>query len=174
MLLVIVLGMIYLMALFAYLYLFGVHPDWWRIAAPRGALVPCLLLLGASGGLAYAARPLMARMKRGSGLSAMVMALSMIFLVGALAVDGLDWWAAGLRGDASGQGATIYALLAWHSTIVIAVVLSAFYYVARWMRGLAPGPANKTLEALRILFMYAALEGTAGLLLPRLLPWGGV
>jgi cytochrome c oxidase subunit I+III len=38
------------------------------------------------------------------------------------------------------------------------------------MRGLAPGPANKTLEALRILFLYAALEGTAGLLLPRLLP----
>ena len=68
----------------------------------------------------------------------------------------------------------IYALLAWHSTIVIAVVLSAFYYVARWMRGLAPGPANKTLEALRILFIYAALEGAAGFLLPRLLPWGGV
>lgn len=41
------------------------------------------------------------------------------------------------------------------------------------MRGLAPGPANKTLEALRILFMFAALEGAAGLLLPRLLPWGG-
>jgi len=52
-------------------------------------------------------------------------------------------------------------------------VLSAFYYLARWIRGLAPRPANKTLEALRILFIYAALEGAAGLLLPRLLPWGG-
>jgi hypothetical protein len=30
------------------------------------------------------------------------------------------------------------------------------------------------LEALRILFMYAAMEGMAGLLLPRLLPWGVV
>jgi cytochrome c oxidase subunit I+III len=65
-------------------------------------------------------------------------------------------------------------MLAWHGTIVLAVVLSAFYYLARWTRGLAPGPANKTLEALRILFMYAALEGMAGLLLPRLLPWGGM
>lgn len=48
MLLVIVLGMIYLMALFAYLYLFGAHPDWWRVPAPRGALIPGLSMLGAS------------------------------------------------------------------------------------------------------------------------------
>ena len=57
---------------------------------------------------------------------------------------------------------------------MLAVVLSAFYYLARWMRGLAPAPANKTLEALRILFMFAAMEGAAGLLLPRVLPWGGL
>ena len=132
------------------------------------------VLLGASASLAYAARPLMARLKRGSGVSAAMMTLSMLCLVAALAVDTIDWWNAGLRGDASGQGATIYAMLAWHSTIVLAVVLSAFYYLARWLRGLAPGPANKTLEALRILFMYAAMEGIAGLLLPRLLPWGGL
>ena len=173
-LLVIVLGMIYLMAMFSYLYLFGAHPDWWRMAAPRGALAPGLMLLGASASLAYAARPLMARLKRGSGVSAAMMTLSMLCLVAALAVDGFDWWNAGLRGDASGQGATIYAMLAWHSTIVLAVVLSAFYYLARWLRGLAPGPANKTLEVLRILFIYAAMEGIAGLLLPRLLPWGGL
>ena len=172
-LLVIVLGMIYLMAMFSYLYLFGAHPDWWRMAAPRGALVPGLVLLGASASLAYAARPLMARLKRGSGVSAAMMTLSMLCLVAALAVDSIDWWNAGLRGDASGQGATIYAMLAWHSTIVLAVVLSAFYYLARWLRGLAPGPANKTLEVLRILFIYAAMEGIAGLLLPRLLPWVG-
>ena len=53
---------------------------------------------------------------------------------------------------------------------LLAVVLSAFYYVARWMRGLAPAPANKTLEALRLLFMFAAVEGTAGLLLPPFIP----
>ena len=158
-LLVIVLGMIYLMALFAYFYQFGAHSDWWKLAAPRGALLPGLLLLGASAGLAWAARPLMARLKRGSGASAATMTLSMVCLVAAMAVDSLDWWHAGLRGNASGQGATVYAMLAWHGTIVVAVVLSAFYYLARWMRGLAPGPANKTLEALRILFMYAALKG---------------
>jgi cytochrome c oxidase subunit I+III len=172
-LLVIVLGMIYLMALFGYLYLFGARPEWWRVGAPHGALLPGLMLLGASAGFACAARPLMARFKRGSGLSAVLMTLSMVCLVAAMAVDGLDWWHAGLRGDASGQGAAIYAMLAWHASIVLAVVLSALYYVARWMRGLALVPANKTLEALRILFIYAALEGAAGLLLPRLVPWSG-
>ena len=101
------------------------------------------------------------------------MALSMVCLVAALTVDGLDWWRAGLRGEASGQGATVYAMLAWHGAIVMAVVLSTLYYLARWMRGLAPRPANKTLEALRLLFIYAAFEGAAGLLLPRLLPWSG-
>lgn len=173
-LLVVVLGMIFLMAMFSYLYLLGTHPDGWTVAAPRGALVPGLLLLGASGGLAWAARPMMAKLKRGSGISALAMTLSMVCLVCAMAVDALDWWHAGLRGDASGQGAAIHAMLAWHGTIVVAVALSALYYLARWVRGLAPAPANKTLEALRILFIYAALEGAAGLLLPRVLPWGSL
>jgi cytochrome c oxidase subunit I+III len=171
-LLCIVLGMIFLMAMFGYLYLLGAQPQAWRIAAPRGALVPGLLLLGVAAGAAAAARPLMARLRRGSGASAVAMTISMACLAAALAVDVRDWQAAGLRGDASGQGASVYAMLAWHGAIVAAVVLSGVFYVLRWMRGLAPGPANKTLEALRILFIYAALEGAAGLLLPRVMPWG--
>jgi cytochrome c oxidase subunit I+III len=166
----VVLGMIFGMAMFAYLYLFGSHPDWWRITAPRGALIPALLLLGASAGLAYAARPVMARLERGSGAGALMLTLSMLCLVAAWGVDVIDWWDAGLRGEASGQGAAVYAMLAWHGVIVVAVVLSTFYYLARWLRGLAPRPANNTLEALRIFFIYAALEGGAGLLLPRVVP----
>ena len=169
-LLCVTLGMIFLMAMFGYLYLHGAHPDWWRVAAPRETLLPGLVLLGVAAGSAYAARPLMARLKHGSGASAMAMALCALCLCGALVIDARDWWQAGLRGDASGQGASVYAMLAWHGSVVVAVVLSAFYYALRWMRGLAPGPANKTLEALRILFLYAAIEGTAGLLLPRVLP----
>jgi cytochrome c oxidase subunit I+III len=172
-LLCIVLGMIFLMAMFGYLYLHGAHPDWWRIAAPRGAMLPGLLLLSVAAAASHAARPLMARLRRGSGASALAMLLSMACLALALAVDVRDWWSAGLRGDASGQGAAVYAMLAWHGAVVTAVVLCAFYYLARWMRGLAPAPANKTLEALRILFIYAAFEGAACLLLPRVLPWGG-
>ncbi|MEO6279375.1 cbb3-type cytochrome c oxidase subunit I [Roseateles sp.] len=173
-LLCVTLGMIFVMAMFGYLYLHGAHADWWRTAAPRGTLVPGLALLAASASLAWAARPAMARLKRGSGASAVLMTLSMACLAAALALDVRDWWHAGLRGDASGQGATVYAMLAWHGSVVLAVVLSAVFYLLRWMRGLAPGPANKTLEALRILFIYAALEGAAGMLLPRLVPWVGV
>jgi len=169
-LLCVTLGMIFLMAVFGYLYLHGAHPDWWRVAAPRATLMPGLALLGVAAASAWAARPLMASFKRGSGASAAAMALSALCLAAALAVDVHDWWQAGLRGDASGQGASVYAMLAWHGSVVVAVVLSAFYYALRWMRGLAPGPANKTLEALRILFLYAAAEGTVGLLLPRVLP----
>lgn len=169
-LLCVTLGMIFLMAMFGYLYLHGAHPDWWRVAAPRETLLPGLVLLGVAAASAYAARPVMARLKHGSGASAVVMALSALCLCSALVIDVRDWWQAGLRGDASGQGASVYAMLAWHGSVVVAVVLSAFYYALRWMRGLAPGPANKTLEALRILFLYAAIEGAAGLLLPRVLP----
>jgi cytochrome c oxidase subunit I+III len=168
----VVLGMIFLMAMFGYLYLFNSHPDWWRVAAPQGALVPGMVLLVASAGLAWGARPVMKHFKRGPGLSAAMLVLSMLCLVAALVVDFQDWWQAGLRGADSGQGATVYAMMAWHGSIVAAVVLSALYYAARWVRGLAPGPANKTMEALRLLFIYAACEGAAGLLLPRLVPWG--
>ncbi len=169
----VVLGMIFLMAMFGYLYLYGAHPEGWRVAAPRGALLPGLVLLAAAAGLAYAARPALARLQRGSGASAALMLASMVCLGAALAADLRDWWGAGLRGDASGQAAAVYAMLAWHGAVVVAVLLSALYYAARWLRGLAPGPANKTLEALRLLFLYAALEGMAGLLLPRLVPWPG-
>lgn len=169
----VVLGTIFVMAMFAYLYLFNAHPEAWRVAAPLDALAPGLALLAAAGGLAYAARPLMARFERGAGLSALAMSLSALCLAGALGVDLWHWWQAGLRGDASGQGATVYAMMAWHGCIVVSVLLSALFYLARWVRGLAPGPANKTLEALRVYFLYAAMEGTAGLLLPRLVPWGG-
>lgn len=167
----VVLGTIFMMAMFSYLYLFNAHPDWWRVTAPRGTVLPGLLLLGASAGLAYAARPVMARLRRGAGLSAAMMLLSAVCVAGALALDLHDWWHAGLRADASGQGATVYAMMAWHGSVVVAVALSALYYLARWVRGLAAGPANKTMEALRVLFIFAAIEGTAGLLLPRLVPW---
>ena len=169
----VVLGTIFVMAMFSYLYLLNAHPEAWRVAAPLGALVPGLTLLAAAGGLAYAARPLMARFERGAGYSAAAMGLSALCLAGALGVDLWHWWQAGLRGDASGQGATVFAMMAWHGAVVAAVLLSALFYVARWLRGLAPRPANKTLEALRIFFLFAAMEGTAGLLLPRLVPWGG-
>jgi cytochrome c oxidase subunit I+III len=172
-LLCITLGMTFLMAMFGYLYLYGAHPDWWRITAPRSALGPGLTLLATAAGAAWISRPLMARLKRGSGVSAALMALSAGCLAGALAVDARDWWQAGLRGDASGQGAAVFAMLAWHGSIVVAVALSSLFYGLRWMRGLAPRPTNKTQEVLRILFLYAALEGAAGLLLPRLLPWSG-
>lgn len=172
MLLVIVLGMIFLMAMFAYLYLLGSRPEWWTVAAPEGTLLPGGALLAVGAVCAYAARPAMARWRRGSGMSTLLMTGSMLCLVAAFALDVQAWWQAGLRGAQSGQAASVYAMLAWHASIVASVVLSLVYYVLRWMRGLAPGPANKTLEALRILFIYAALEGAAGLLLPRWMPGG--
>ena len=170
-LLCVVLGMIFLMAMFAYLYLYGAHPGWWRVQAPRDTLGPGLSPLAAAGACAWAARPAMAHLACGSGCSALLMATSMLCLVAALGLDLHDWWQAGLRGWHSGQGASVYAMLAWHGAVSTAVVLSALFYLARWMRGLAPRPANKTLEVLRLLFIFAAVEGAAGLLLPRLLPW---
>ena len=173
-LLAIVLGMIFLMAMFAYLYLLGAQPQGFRTPPPQGALLPGLALLAASAGGAFAARPALARLRRGSGISAALMAGSMLCLLAALALDAHDWWQAGLRGETSGQAAAIWALLAWHAVITLAVVLSALFYLLRWMRGLAPGPANKTLEVLRVIFIYAALEGTAALLLPRWVVPGGL
>jgi cytochrome c oxidase subunit I+III len=155
------------------LYLAGSHPHWWRVAAPQGGLISGVVLLTTAAALAWGARPALARLPYGSGISAALMALSACCLVAALVVDVLDWWNAGLRGDASAQGASIFAMLAWHGVIVLAVALSALYYLARWVRGLVPAPVNKTLEALRLLFIYAALEGGAALLLPRLVPWSG-
>lgn len=169
----VVLGMIFLMAVFGYLYLLGAQPPGGREPAlsARGALLPGLLLATAAV-CAFAARPALARWRRGSGLSALLMVSSALALAAALALDVQAWVQAGLLPEGSGRAASIGALLAWHGVIVVAVLLSAAFYAMRWMRGLAPGPANKTLEALRLLFLYAVAEGTVALLLPRVVPWG--
>ena len=48
MLLDLVLAMVFLMMVFLYPYLVGAHPDWWRIDAPRGTVLP-----GSAGKAAY-------------------------------------------------------------------------------------------------------------------------
>ncbi len=73
-----------------------------QAACSDSAWMPGLALLGIAAGSAYAARPLMARMNRGSGASSLAMALSASCLAATLAIDVQDWWQAGLRGDASG------------------------------------------------------------------------
>jgi len=52
-------------------------------------------------------------------------------------------------GISRASGVTVAAR--WRGTIAVADALSAVYCPACWIRGPTPGPANKTLEALRIL-----------------------
>jgi cytochrome c oxidase subunit I+III len=169
----IVFGMIFLMSVFSYLYLFGISPDWWRISAPMGAVIPALSLLALGFALAWASRPVLARSHSGAAWSALMMVGSAAAMALALWIDFQDWWNTGLRGPDSAQGATVYLLQAWHMQILATVAIMALYYLARFLRGLVSHPANNTLEAVRLLFLYAAAEGTIVLLLPRLVPGPG-
>ena len=170
----IVMGMIFLMAVFSYLYLFGIHPEWWRIAAPMGAVVPGLALLALAGGLAWVSRPVLARSTSGPALSALLILTSATLLALALWIDFRDWWDAGLRGPASAQGASVYVLQVWQMVMIAGASLMALYYLARFVRGLVTHPVSATLEPIRLFLLYAAGQGTVVLLLPRLVPGLGI
>jgi cytochrome c oxidase subunit I+III len=169
----VVLGMIFLMAVFSYLHLFGVHPEWWLTAAPMGAVGPGLALLALAGGLALASRPVLAHPGSGTGWSVLMMLTSVALLALALWIDFSDWWDAGLRGPASAQGATVYVLQSWQMVMVVTAAIMALYLLARFLRGLVTHPASTTLEVVRLFALYATGQGLVVLLLPRLLPGAG-
>jgi cytochrome c oxidase subunit I+III len=169
----VVLGMIFLMAVFSYLHLFGVHPEWWLTAAPMGAVGPGLALLALAGGLALASRPVLAHPGSGTGWSVLMMLTSVALLALALWIDFGDWWDAGLRGPASAQGATVYVLQSWQMVMVVTAAIMALYLLARFLRGLVTHPASTTLEVVRLFALYATGQGLVVLLLPRLLPGAG-
>ncbi len=167
------IGMIFLMLCFAYLYLLGVNPEWWLVAPPLTELPLIAGLLVGALILAYFARPALRMAKGGTAWANAMMQLSAIMIAASLYVDFLSWSGAGLKGWQSGQAAAIYAMQAWHATVVAAVVVLGFYLFGRYIRGLITRPVSATLESFRLFFLFAAAEGLVLALLPRFVIVGG-
>lgn len=167
-----VITMIFVMAIFSYLYLYGVKTSFW-IAPPDLAWL--LVIVGANGAAAacaWGARAMLARDRMDKGAVTGLLVPAGISLAAALAVDLWSWQEAGLFPNASGQGATVYALIALQACLVAIAILMMAYTAARAARGLLTRPRNNTLDLTVMFTLYTAGQGIIGTALVRLFPGG--
>ena len=161
--LMIVMGMIFSMALFSFAFLRGNQPSFW-IAPPSLAqgvpiAIGYVLVLAA----AWSARWLHRLGKAWAPLP---------LLVAAVAGPVLTWldgraWAAVLSPETSGQGAVAFALIALQAQVEAIGLVIAFYLGWRALRGLITPLRNSTLDIACLFVAYTGGQGLVGTLFAR-------
>ena len=172
--LLVVIGMIGFMALFAYLYLYGRNPGMWSSPPPIGQTALILLLEAGAFAAAWGGRRVLAGRKgQVSGdLPWMLQALAAALLVGALWLDISGWLATGLAPTHNGMGATVFMLAALQGQVVVVAVIMATYLAFREARGLLSTPTNVTMDIVARFIGFAAAQGVIFTLVPRVFPGG--
>ncbi|MBB3860644.1 cytochrome c oxidase subunit I+III [Novosphingobium hassiacum] len=169
--LMVVMGMIALMTMFSYLYLYGIHPEVWIAPPPLGETALVATLAATAFALAWSSRRMLSRSEPGvfPGQGPWLLAAaSAAALVASSSIDWTGWRAAGLDPAATGQGATVFALIAFQSATAGIAVIMALYLGYRSGRGLLSGPVNVTLDVVTRFIGYVAVQGLVTGLLPRL------
>jgi cytochrome c oxidase subunit I+III len=171
--LMLVAAALYLSYLFGYLYLWTVSPQNWpgraELSALSALLVPAALLL-VSGLLLEASRRLLDGGAGRHGTIAVFLLLGAIALVGALGADAAQHWRAGLRPQASGYAAMVYANAALQAQIAGAVLLSAGFAAARLVTGQVDRIRRVVFDNLALLWAYLLGQAAFGLMLTHGFP----
>ncbi|BBC72788.1 cytochrome c oxidase chain I protein [Altererythrobacter sp. B11] len=171
--LMVVIGMIALMALFSYLYLYGIHPEVWIAAPPLLQTAAILLLLGLVVLACWGSRKVLGGHRQGTDAGQLPWLLNFL---GAALLGAAVWWdisgwrEAGLAPNATGHGATVFALLSLQACLAFIALIMALYLGYRSGRGLLTAPANVTLDVVARFIAFAALQGMAISLVVRLFP----
>jgi cytochrome c oxidase subunit I+III len=171
--LLIVAGMIFVMAAFSYIFLWSRRPDLWMSPPDLAWLAAILLAYAVSAALAWSGARAARRAGGGRLLVPILMAGGAISAGGAFGVDLASWWSQGLRPDASGQGATVFALLSWQGVMLAVALLMAGYLAARAIAGLLHAARTSSVDVCALFLGYVALQGAAGAALVRLFPGAG-
>jgi len=153
---------------FSFLYLYGVHPSFW-IAPPAPATLALVLpLYVGAAGLALLARYMLAREATERWTPGVLYVCAALALAGGIGADLWSWRAAGLWPSASGQGATVYALLSLEAILAAIGLLMAGYISARNSRGMLTRPRNNSVDLCVLWVVYAAGQGAVTALLTRM------
>ncbi len=169
MILLVVVGMIFVMALFSFLYLYGVQPAFWVRPASPIWLCAILPAYATAAGLALLARYMLAREATRLWTPGVLFLGAALALAAGISIDMWRWVASGLRPDDSGQGATVYALLSLETLLALIALLMAGYISARNSRGMIVRPRNNSLDLCVLWVVYAAAQGAITALVTRAL-----
>ncbi|APR53872.1 cytochrome ubiquinol oxidase subunit I [Sphingomonas koreensis] len=165
--LLIVIGMIFAMAVFSFLYLYGVQPSFWIAPAGWQGAAVTLPLYALAAGLALGSRVMLAREATQLWTPGVLFLCGSVALAAAVGADIAFWHASGLRPDASGQGAIVYMLLTLTGLLAFIGLLMAGYIAARNSRGMIVRPRNNSLDLCVLFVSYAAGQGALTTVLTR-------
>lgn len=171
--LMLVAAALYASYLFGYLYLWTVSPQTWPAATALPPLADPLAasgLLLASGLSLLGAHHALERNRTPRAAFATLILLGIIALLGALALDGLAHWRGGLRPQASGYAAMVYANAALQAQITAAVAVMAIFAIARLVAGCFDRIHRVVFDNLGLLWAYALGQAAVGLLLTHGFP----
>ncbi len=172
--LMVVIGMIGFMSLFAYLYLYGINPQVWSAPPPLAetALIVGLEILALIA--AWAGRRVLAKKHgRAAGdLPWMLEAVAAALLVWSLYLDVTGWLGTGLAPTKNGMGATVFMLSVLQGQVVFIAVIMAAYLAFREARGIMTTPTNVTMDIVARFIGFCALQGMVFTIVPRVFPGG--
>ena len=166
----VVAGMIFLMAAFGYLFLFGIHPSFWTVPTERWWAIPIIGLYGAGALLVLFGRRLLRRSTSTTWSPIAAILFACLFVSVGLATDWFSWRAQGIDPEMTSQGALSHAMLALQAQLVAVVLLMGTYLAARTARGLVSKPANTTFDVISLFLFYTAFQGAATATLLRFVP----
>ena len=170
MILIIVIGMIFLMGAFSYLYLYGRNPELWIDPPPIMSTLAIMGMCAVAAALAAWSRIALLKGGGKKRLSIWLLILSAALLAITLFADIATWRSVGLSPDQSGQGATVYAFLGLQGCLVAISALMAAFVAARGARGFIVTPRSNLVDLPAIFFVFTGLMGAALAALTRLVP----
>jgi cytochrome c oxidase subunit I+III len=171
--LLIVIFMIFLMTMFSFFFVYGIHPQFWSLPANTASLLPVLTAYGAAAALLFLGRYLLAR----EASTHWSPPTQILLAAGAVSVGfGIDFWswrAVGLDPELTAQAALIMAFLSQQGLLVAICVLMALYLAVRNARAMITRPRNITFDVVFLFMLYTAGQGAVTAVLTRLFPESG-
>src|SRR5690606_28503676 len=114
--------------------------------------------------------------RMGTGAETLATILLVVSAIGAATAIGLElqaWGAAGLKPDATSQGAAVFALLGWSATFAAIGALMGLYILLRRVFGRLSADRPSTVDLIGLFLAYTAGQAAMVLLLIRLFPGNG-
>ena len=161
--LMVVMGMIFAMALFGLAFLWGNQPSFWIEPPALTEGLPLAAGYAAVVSAAWVTRRLHRAGRSWAAVPALVGAAAAVILTW------LDWsaWSALLRPDASGQSATVFAILSLQAAVGAVAVLMACYLGWRAAKGLVSEVRSNTLDLTCLFLAYTGAQGLVGTVFTR-------
>jgi cytochrome c oxidase subunit I+III len=173
----VVSGMVFTCLIFSYLFLWLVNPGAWP---PQGVELPDRLwpfvaatLYSISAALiAYASRTLRGDDRRSPGSVPVLIAVALLFVAAASALDLWAQWQSGLSPSAHAYGAAVYAIASLQIFFVLTTLIMGLYTIARWLTGKLDSVRRTTFDNTMLFWYYTVGQGLVGLMVvygfPRL------